>query len=105
MPNADLADLPEEEVFPGYFARYIRTTELEIAYWRIVAGADIPEHNHPEERITNVISGEFELTVDQTPHRLSAGMAFIIPVGVYHSGRALTECRLIEVCRADTGEA
>ena len=60
-------------------------------------GIDLPEHSHPHDQITNIIEGEFELTVDGVPEILSAGHYRVIPPDVVHSGRSITVCRIIDV--------
>ncbi|HBI11367.1 cupin domain-containing protein [Franconibacter pulveris] len=37
------------------------------------AGAVGPMHNHPHEQLTYVLSGEFEFTIGEETHRVSAG--------------------------------
>lgn len=97
MPKYDLLDIPEIEIAPGFFARFVHTGHVTIAHWRIDEGAALPHHSHPHEQTANVIAGEFELTVDGVTHHLKPGMVFSIPGGASHSGRALTNCQLIEV--------
>ncbi|MEJ2487803.1 MAG: cupin domain-containing protein [Anaerolineales bacterium] len=97
MPKYDLYEIPEVEIAPGIFARFIHTENLTIAHFRIVEGSDLPNHSHPHEQTANVITGEFELTVDGEVHHLKPGMVFAIPSGVSHSGRALTNCQIIDV--------
>ena len=51
-----------------------------------------------------MMEGEFELTVDGQPYHLRPGDVYVIPGDVPHSGRALTDCRIIDVwhpCRDD----
>jgi quercetin dioxygenase-like cupin family protein len=94
---AALAGLPEREVFPGFRGRFVHSDRMTFAYWTIAAGAALPAHSHPHEQVVNMLDGEFELTVDGTAHRLRAGDVFAIPGGVPHSGRALTEVRVLDV--------
>lgn len=65
--------------------------------WNIAAGALLPEHAHPHEQVAHVLSGEFELTIGGETQRLGPGMVAFVPPNVTHSGRALTECRIIDV--------
>jgi quercetin dioxygenase-like cupin family protein len=57
----------------------------------------LPEHSHPHEQITNILSGEFELTVDGEPIRLHAGDYLVIAPDAVHSGRSITDCRILDV--------
>ena len=48
-------------------------------------------------RWTQVLEGELELTIGGRTERLCPGALAIVPPNVTHSGRAVTECRIIEV--------
>ena len=97
MPKFDLYDIPEVEVAPGFFARFVHTDNITIAHWRIEEGALLPEHSHPHEQTANIITGEFELNVDGETYHLKPGMVFFVPGNARHSGQALTNCQIIEV--------
>lgn len=90
-------DLKSREVFPGHHARFIHGDHMTIAYWRIDKGATVPEHAHPHEQVVNVLSGNYELTVAGKPLSLGPGMVVVIPGGVRHSGRAITDAALLDV--------
>lgn len=90
------AELPEREVIPGFHGRFIHSERMTFALWRIEAGAVLPEHNHPHEQVVHLYSGEFELVLDGVPHRCLSGSALVIPPGVRHSGRAITECAIMD---------
>lgn len=97
MPLIDLQDLPQIELIPGYHVRFVHSDKMTIANWHIEPNACLPEHSHPHEQVTNLISGEFELTVEGVAYRLTPGKVFVIPGGVAHSGKAITECHLMDV--------
>ena len=61
MPFKIIKDLAEKYPLPGCHLRVIHTEHMTSAYWEIDAGSDIPDHNHPNEQIMNLIEGEFEL--------------------------------------------
>lgn len=70
---------------------------MTFAYWEIAKNADLPEHSHHHEQVVNMLEGKFELTVDGEPHLLTPGDVVIIPGGVTHSGRAISDCRILDV--------
>ncbi len=90
-------DLKTRDVFPGHHARIVHGDNMTVVYWRIDAGATVPEHSHPHEQIVNVLSGRYELTVAGEPLTLDEGMVAVVPGGVRHSGRALTDAALLDV--------
>ena len=57
----------------------------------------MPEHNHPHEQVANVLDGRFELTIDGETRVLESGMVAIIPPNAVHSGRAISDCRILDV--------
>jgi len=97
MAFIDLDSLKEKEVFPGYHGRGIHTCKVTYMYWKVDAGAAVPEHSHMQEQVANVLQGEFELTVDGETSILEPGKVAVIPPNVKHSGRAITYCELLDV--------
>lgn len=97
MSFLHLDDLPDEEPISGFHARFVHTEGMTLAYWTIEAGAAIPEHHHPHEQVATVLDGEFELMVDGETRRMGSNDVAVIPSNVPHAGRAVTECRIIDV--------
>jgi quercetin dioxygenase-like cupin family protein len=97
MPFINIDSLKEKEVFPGYHGRGIHTGKVTYMYWKVDAGAAVPEHAHMQEQVANVLQGEFELTVDGETSILEPGKVAFIPPNVKHSGRAITYCELLDV--------
>ena len=93
----DLAEITPREPVPGAKARFIHSSNMTFAYWEFKAGTDLPLHDHLHEQVVNLTSGEFVLTVDGNPIKLTPGRVVMIPGGVPHSGKAITECRIIDV--------
>ena len=93
----DLKSLNEREVFPGYRGRAIHTGTCTYMYWTVDKGAAVPEHSHRQEQVVNVLQGIFELTVDGQAAMLEPGKVAVIPPDIKHSGRAITDCKLLDV--------
>lgn len=89
--------IKEKEVVPGYKGKFIHSENMTLAYWNITAGSPLPEHAHPHEQVVNVLEGTLELTLEGETHSLTPGTVVIIPSNVPHSGRAATDCRVIDV--------
>lgn len=90
-------DLPAKEIVPGGEARVIHTGPMSFVYWKAKKGADFPLHQHPHQQVAHVLEGIFELTVGGETKRLEPGITAVIPGGVVHGGRAITDCLLLDV--------
>lgn len=97
MPTITLSDIPEHLIVDGFHARFVHTEGATIAYVRIEAGKNLPEHAHPHEQVTTVISGELAMTIGGVSHTYRFGEVAVIPSNVSHSGTALTDCFVIDV--------
>ncbi|MEM6316235.1 MAG: cupin domain-containing protein [Bacteroidota bacterium] len=91
------ADLSDTVITKGYTAKIVHTEQMTIAHVTIEAGHDLPEHHHVHEQVTNVLSGELEMTVGGETHLCTEGTVVTIPSNVPHSARALTDCFVVDV--------
>jgi quercetin dioxygenase-like cupin family protein len=85
------------EIAPGFHGRYVHSDQVTIGQVDIDPGAILPEHAHPHEQWTTVLSGALELTVDGVTRTLTSGQVLHIPAAVVHSGRARECCRVLDV--------
>jgi quercetin dioxygenase-like cupin family protein len=90
-------DLPTKEIAPGYSCKIVHTDSNTINFIEVKAGAVSAIHQHPHHQCAFVIEGQFELTVNGVPQILDANTYAVIPGGVWHGGRAITDCKLIDV--------
>ena len=97
MKKIDLKSLEQKQIFPGYKAKVIHSASMTFVYWSIDAGSRVPEHSHPHEQVVNVIEGDFELTVGHETEILKPHSVVIISPDAPHSGKAVTDCRIIDV--------
>ncbi|MCI0491475.1 MAG: cupin domain-containing protein [Planctomycetes bacterium] len=97
MSFVDLGDIEQREQFPGFHVRFVHSANMTFAHWQIEADAKLPEHSHPHEQVVNVLEGQFELTIGGETRVLGAGAVAIIPSNTLHSGRAVTNCRIVDV--------
>ena len=93
----DLDGLEPREPMPGFRGRFVHTERTTIVYWDVAAGAILPEHAHPHEQVSSLLDGVFDMTVDGVTHRMTAGTVSVIEPHTAHSGRAITDCRFIDV--------
>ncbi|MEO9964704.1 MAG: cupin domain-containing protein [Reichenbachiella sp.] len=92
-----LENLETKELLPGIVGHLIHTDTLTIGYFNIAKGAVLPAHAHVHEQVTNLLEGEFEMTVGGETKILTAGSVATIPSNAEHSGVALTDCKVIDV--------
>jgi unsaturated pyranuronate lyase len=92
-----LDELEERELVPGFHVRFVHSETMTVAHWTIEAGSSLPLHAHPHEQISQVVEGRFELTVGDETCVLDPGLVAVIPSNVSHGGRAITDCRIIDV--------
>ena len=96
MPFVELNQSLALEIFPGFNGHIVHSANMTFAHWTIKTGATLPEHAHVHEQVVNMIEGEFELTIAGKTKRLSRGSVAIIPSNALHSGKAITDCRIID---------
>ncbi len=99
MSFITLASIPDKEIFPGFSAKIIHTptNTLTLVYVTVKAGTSLPEHTHPQEQVTNVLSGQLEITVAGETQVLEPGIVGTIAPNLPHSGKALSDCYILDV--------
>lgn len=97
MSKIKLSELDDFSPLAGFRAKLVHTEKMTIAHWTIDAGQELPTHSHPQEQVVNMMDGEFELTLNDQTHKLTAGDVLVIPGDAPHSGRAITDCKIIDV--------
>ena len=97
MPFVNLENIAGREIVPGFTARFVHSENMTFSYWQAKEGAVLPEHSHPHEQVANLIAGKFEMTVAGETRIIEPGMVAVIPPEAKHSGRALTDCFIIDV--------
>ncbi len=97
MPFVNLSEVESQEIIPGYSATFLHSEKMTLAYWTVQAGAEMPVHAHEHEQFANVLEGEFELELDGEKRTLRPGIVAVIPSNTPHGGRAVSDCRLLDV--------
>ncbi|MEM9885838.1 MAG: cupin domain-containing protein [Bacteroidota bacterium] len=92
-----ISQIPEKEIIKGFHGKMLHLEGFTIAYWRIEKGSILPEHSHVHEQLSQVMTGEFEMTVSGETQVCKLGKVVTIPSHAVHSGRALTDCTIIDV--------
>ena len=96
MTFYNLDDIESRELVPGFHVRFVHSETMTMAYWEIEAGSELPLHDHPHEQIVNVLEGELQLTLQGETRILKPGQVAVIGSNVPHSGKAVTDCRVLD---------
>ena len=83
----NLSEKQAQEILPGFHGKFVHSDSMTLAYWEIEGGSELPTHNHIHEQVLNMISGEFEFTMNGEVQVLRAGDVVVIPSDVPHSGK------------------
>jgi quercetin dioxygenase-like cupin family protein len=85
MPYYRTADLPAAQAMPGILRRQVHLDGVMITFFDLDSGAIIPEHHHPHQQITYVVSGTMEFDLAGEKRVLHGGDGVLIPPDVPHS--------------------
>jgi quercetin dioxygenase-like cupin family protein len=91
------SDIKTKEVAPGFFSKLVHTENNTINFLEVKKGSSIQRHRHVHQQCSFAIEGQFELVVDDVPQILENGIFAIVPSNVWHSGVAITDCKLIDI--------
>lgn len=97
MPFVEIPQLKEKEVVPGFIGKFLHTENMTVVYWTVKAGSALPEHKHPHEQVACLVSGELEFNLDGEIRTITSDTSVVIPSNVMHSGKALTDCKIIDI--------
>lgn len=97
MALISINELASKELVPGFAARFIHTEHLTLGYVQIAAGSILPQHSHPHEQVTHVLEGQLQITIAWETDIVEPGKVAVIPSGITHSARALTDCYVLDV--------
>ena len=84
MPFYRTKELPATEMLPGVMRRAVYLDDVMLTFFDFEPDAVIPEHKHPHQQITYVISGTMEFDLDGEKQVLHAGDGVLIPPDTLH---------------------
>jgi quercetin dioxygenase-like cupin family protein len=87
-----LIDIKAEGVI-GYL---LQGQDSQTVFYELSEGSEVPPHSH-EAQWGVMLDGEMELTVDGRRRVYTRGETYFIPTGTIHSGRAVTDCKVLDV--------
>ena len=95
--ESNLNKMKSREIMPGCHGKVVHGKKMTWVFWDIDQNAIIPKHNHPHEQIMHVVEGIFEFTFNGIKKDYGPGSIVHIPSNMYHSGKAVTKCKLMDV--------
>jgi len=97
MPLLELNRIEVREPVDGFKVKFVHTEKMSIGFFSIKAGSFLPEHAHFHEQVSIIKEGEMELTVGDETFRLKPGQILTIPSNAPHSGRAVSDCEIMDI--------
>jgi quercetin dioxygenase-like cupin family protein len=97
VPFIELKDIEKKKILEKCKTRFVHVDNMTLSYWDLEPGAVIPDHSHPHEQVTTVISGKLEMTIGEETKTIGEGHVAAIPGNTPHSVKALSECFVIDV--------
>jgi mannose-6-phosphate isomerase-like protein (cupin superfamily) len=89
-------DMLVGEPLPGWSGRFFHAETMSFSHYDIAAGATpLHEHQHEQEEVWHVVSGQVALTIAGTECVLAAGSVAIVPPETPHSVRPLGACQVV----------
>jgi len=95
--DIEVQQLPQKEIIKGFRGKFIHTETVTLAFFEVEKGAALPLHSHIHEQVTQVLEGQFQLTVGDETKVYEKGQVVIIPSNVPHGGVALTTCKIFDI--------
>ena len=92
-----LKNAPVLEIAEGIRGRAVTAENVTVFHATLDAGSPLPEHSHPHEQVLNLLEGELELLVNGETFHMCGGDVFLLTPNVVHSGKAITDCKVIDV--------
>ncbi len=89
MKHVTIANLPKKQIAPGIALSSVHLDTCMVTFVEIGEGGVVPEHSHPHEQISVVISGKLEFSVDGEKKTVSAGEAVLVPSNASHGAIAV----------------
>lgn len=93
----NLKEIKEKEIFPGLIGKFVHGDKISWVFWDVKKDSVVEKHNHFHEQIMHVVEGLFEFTLNGNTKTYSKGDVVIIHSNIFHSGKALTDCKLMDV--------
>ena len=85
-----------EQLSAGIGRQMLNGEAMTLARVILAAGAVVPEHQHDNEQIANVLSGRLRFVIGDEEREVMAGESVLIPAGVPHRVEALDDSVVLD---------
>lgn len=90
-------EITVEQMNPLVTRQAMHCDSLTIARLALKRDAVVPRHHHPNEQITNVLSGRLLFVFDDDTIEVASGESLQIPSGIPHQVLALEDSEALDV--------
>lgn len=87
--HVNWAEVETEEVYPGITRQVVHGERQTMVRYVYAPGSTFPEHQHPQEQITAVLSGQIEFVIAGQRQTFGPGDLGVIPGDTPHSARVI----------------
>jgi quercetin dioxygenase-like cupin family protein len=87
--RANWAEIPPEEVYPGITRQVIQGEKQTMVRYVYAPESVFPEHHHPQEQITTVLTGRIEFDIAGDTVTFGPGDVGVIPSDTPHGARVI----------------
>ena len=91
------SELPPEQLNPLLTRQFITGAQAMVSRIMLLKDCLVPEHAHPNEQISLILTGALEFTFPTGTIIARAGQIVVIPGRVPHSARALEDTENIDL--------
>ncbi len=93
-----VSDMPLKQKHAGMLGRIISGANAQMAFIKLEHGV-ITNHNHPNEQMGYILSGEVEITIGTVKKICRAGDAYLIPAHLQHGFKVVSKdgCEYLEI--------
>ncbi len=86
MKHYTIAALPKKDISPGITLSSVFLENLMVTFVTLEQDAVLPDHSHPHEQITVIISGALLFKLEGREVLLRGGDTILVPSGAMHGG-------------------